>query len=126
MINEIILVKLTNNEQYIGTLAEEDDEGIRLENPVRVEVMYTSRTAKKPNVVILPWNELSKMSAVYFDKLHVLYYTLPNDDIIEFYKKQVDKIAEFTEIDDDEEDLSIDSDTIMAFIEKMTSNTSIN
>ena len=65
MINEIILVKLTNNEQYIGTLAEEDDEGIRLENPVRVEVMYTSRTAKKPNVVILPWNELSKMSAVY-------------------------------------------------------------
>ena len=59
-------------------------------------------------------------------QLYILYYTLPNDDIIEFYKKQVDKIAEFTEIDDDEEDLSVDSDTIMAFIEKMTSNTSIN
>jgi hypothetical protein len=119
MINEIILVKLTNDDQYIGTLTDEDNEGIRLENPLRIEVMYTSTTAKTPNVVVLPWNELSKMTNVYFDKLHVLYYTLPKDDIVDFYKKQVD-------IEEDLDNSSSDSEVIKALIEKMSSNTYIN
>ena len=120
MINEIILVKLANDDQYIGTLTEEDEEGIRLENPLRVEVMYTSKVATKPNVIILPWNELSKMSTVYFDKFHVLYYTLPKDDIIDFYKKQIDSSVEI------DEDLTMDKDVFTAMIERITSNTSIN
>ena len=120
MINEIILVKLTNDDQYIGTLIEEDDEGIRLENPLRIEVMYTSKTARNPNIIVLPWNELSKMTAVYFDKFHVLYYTIPKDDIVDFYKKQIDSSVEI------DKDLSMDRDVFTAMIERITSNTTIN
>jgi len=123
MINAIILVKLTNDEQYIGTLTEEDDQGIRLENPLRAEIMYTSKIATRPNVVILPWNELSKMKTVYFDKFHVLYYTLPKDDIVSFYRKQVDDSIEFEEA---QSSLPEDRDALMAMIEKFTSNTTIN
>lgn len=123
MINEIILVKLANDDQYIGTLIEEDAEGIRLDNPLRVEVMYTSKAARRPNVVILPWNELSKMSTVYFDKFHVLYYTIPKDDIVDFYKKQIDTNIEPEE---DQEQIPMNSEVLTAMIERITSNTTIN
>jgi len=111
---------LTNSEQFIGTLIEEDDEGIRLENPMRIATVYTSETAKTPNVVIFPWNELSKMESVYFDKFHILYYTLPKDNIVNFYKKQLDLSASTNE-DEDEDD-----DTIKALVEKAMFKPTIN
>jgi hypothetical protein len=124
MLNEIILVKLVNDEQYIGTLIEEDDEGIRIINPLKVDVMYSPRNKNKPNVIITPWDVLSKMDNVYFDKLHIIYYTLPKEDIIEFYKKQIDDDIE--EQEDNSIIESLDQDTLKAFIERMTSNTALN
>jgi len=125
MIEEIILVKLVNDEQYIGVLKEEDAEGIRLQNPLRVHVSYSPKNVSRPNVIVLPWNELSKMNDVYLDKFHVLYYTMPKEDIVKFYKKQVkETYTEETEETEIAEDLDVD--TLKAYIEKMTSNTIIH
>jgi hypothetical protein len=121
MIDEIILIQLVNNDQYIGTLIEEDDQGIRLDNPLKIEIEYI-QSKYKPNVIILPWNELSAMSEVYFDRLHILYFTIPKDDVIEFYNKQISNSLK----DEDEPAEQMDSNVIRAFIEKMTSNTTIN
>lgn len=115
-VDTIILIKLINSEQYIGTLTEEDEQGIRLENPLRIATIYTSETSQRPDVIILPWNELSKMQTVYFDKLHIMYYTIPKDNIVEFYNKQTQKYSDNVEEDD----------VTKALVEKSFFNPTIN
>lgn len=118
----IILVKLITEEQFIGVLAEEDDTGLRLENPMRLEVVYHEHNPNKPDVIVLPWDELSKMNDVHLEKMHVLYYTIPKDDITEFYKKQIKKKMAPVE----EPEIPFDRNIVTAMLERMTSNTSVH
>jgi hypothetical protein len=118
----IILIKLTNNDELIGYLSEENDDGFRLNNPMRVEVMHPARNDVRPSILIIPWNEVSKMDHVYIDKFHVIYYTIPKDNVIEFYKKQIQTLHSR----DLDEAVEPSIDSIRAYIEKMTSNTIVH
>jgi hypothetical protein len=122
MIDEVILVKTITHDHFIGVLKAEDEDGLRLENPMRLEIMYKETSPNRPDVVVLPWDELSKMNDVYLEKFHVLYYTLPKDDIIEFYNKQVKKKINT----DVQPEIDIDRNVISAMLEKMASNTSVH
>ena len=124
MSDEIILVKLVNNDQYIGVLKEEDENGIRIENPLKIEVMYNFKTSKTPIVALLPWNELSAMDDIYFDKLHVLYYTYPKDAIITFYNSQISEANK--QLKETDDGLPSDPDVLREMIELMTSDNTIN
>jgi hypothetical protein len=118
----IILIKMSNDDELIGYLSEETDDGFRLNNPMRVEVIYPAGNNVRPSILIIPWNEVSKMDHVYIDKFHVIYYTIPKDNVIEFYKKQIHTLHS-RDLDEAAEP-SIDS--IRAYIEKMTSNTIVH
>ena len=121
MIGEIIVVKLVNDEYYMGTLVEEDEQGIRLENALRVILIY-SRGATSYDIGILPWCDLSDETSMYLDKLHVLYYTIPRSDILSYYKKSVRpaKPAESGE------EYSASTEVLQAVLEKISSNNSVH
>jgi hypothetical protein len=124
MINEIIIVKLVNGENYIGVLAEEDDQGIRIDNVLRIIAMY-SQGSTNYNVGILPWCDFSKKNDVYFDKSHILYSTLPSDDILKFYNNYSQK-SQSTKEPAQEDEYSYDDETFIAAIERFTSNNTIH
>lgn len=118
MMNQIILVKTVNDQTYIGVLIEEDEEGLRLLNPLKIEV-YLTYDKPIPQVQFSVWDELSDEDNMYLDRFHILYCTLPKEQIINFYNKHFKNQKELTQYDQSEE-------FIKAMIERLTSNNTIN
>lgn len=129
VIGEVIIVKLINDENYIGVLTEETEDSFRLVDPLRIQAFYNQR-ANGFDIGILPWNSFSKMNDVAIDKRHVIYYTLPRDDVLKFYKSNVDKYnsdePDRTASNFLDEDGEISADLVKAVLEKLSANTSIH
>lgn len=117
MIGEVIVVKLVNDEHYIGVLSEEDEQGVRIESPMRLFSVYAKGTANY-DIMMLPWSDFSSKNDVYLDKLHVLYYTVPREDVLRFYKKSVGKPVETSA----KEEYSHDPEVLHAIFERLSSN----
>jgi hypothetical protein len=121
MINEVILVQTSGEFQFIGILTEETEEGIRLANPLRVVVEY--REPNTPTVLFYPWDELTDADNVYLDKLHVVYYTVPKDSILKYYKDYFNKVPKSMTSDTVS---TMTEESLTAMIERFTNNDTLH
>jgi len=126
MIDKPILVRITTGDVFLGILFEETESGILLSNPVRVDII-DDEDSPTPYIGIFKWDDFSDEKEVYFDKFHVLYYTLPSKQLLGYYEKHLSHIDTATKITDTAKSPQELQDLISAVKERLLlANTDIN
>lgn len=130
------LIKLTNGTEILGKILNNDANELKINNPLQINYFTTKNNQSMPSVALQRYMPFSAEEDVVFKKEHIMNISTPVKGMDEYYCKTLNSIkinidtsivADLADaVDGMSESASIERDTYLAILERMSSKAPLN
>jgi hypothetical protein len=126
----ILIIKLINGVEIIGSVVNQTKKEIEVDNPVQIN--YKNLEAAIPAVSLTRYLQFSKIKQCVFEKSKIMNITEPLDGFVAYYKtalnhfeSEIDQTVnrELKRVSESEQD---ENETYMAVLERLSTNQMLN